>query len=104
LESRPVVLTVLSLIVIGFACLTPSAQALISRRSSSAHQGEVLGVAQSAASIARILGPFLGNVLYDLQASHSPPYLAAAGLLCVALLLALSLRRDDPALAVVKET
>ena len=41
--------------VIGFAFLTPSAQALVSRRSDPEKQGEVLGVNQSAAALARIL-------------------------------------------------
>src|SRR5262249_48250949 len=47
----------LTLAVVGFALLTPSAQALVSRRSDPERQGEVLGVNQSAASMARILGP-----------------------------------------------
>ncbi len=42
----------MTLAVVGFAFLTPSAQALISRRSDPDKQGEILGVNQSAASLA----------------------------------------------------
>jgi MFS family permease len=99
--SGDALLTVLgpmALAVAGFACLTPSAQALISRRSSVFHQGEILGVNQAAAAIARILGPLLGNVLFQLTHMHTLPYYAGAGLLGMALLLALTLRPDAPEL------
>jgi hypothetical protein len=45
--------------VVGFAFLTPSAQALISRRTSADRQGEILGVNQSASAMARIPVPSL---------------------------------------------
>jgi MFS family permease len=82
-------LTLLSLTaaVIGFAFLTPSAQALISRRTDPGRQGEILGVNQSAAAMARILGPIFGLTLYKWQPSHLLPY--AFGGLLVALMLPL---------------
>jgi MFS family permease len=69
-------LTLLSLAVavVGFALLTPSAQALVSRRSDQERQGEMLGVNQSAAALARILGPAVGLPLYKLHSSHLLPY------------------------------
>ncbi len=81
--------------VVGFAFLTPSAQALISRRSEASKQGEILGVNQSAASLARILGPIFGLILYKLTASHLLPYLFGAALLLVMLPLLPRIRRDD---------
>ena len=50
--------------VAGFAFLTPSAQALISRRTDPEQQGEILGVNQSASAMARILGAVFGLTLY----------------------------------------
>src|SRR5262249_51782962 len=47
----------LAVAVVGFAFLTPSAQALVSRRAPPDRQGEILGVNQSAAALARIIGP-----------------------------------------------
>jgi MFS family permease len=83
-----VVLVGLAVAVTGFAFLNPSLQALVSRRSDPGVQGEILGVNQATSSIARILGPVMGNVLYGPKdGSHALPYYAAAGLLLVALLV-----------------
>ena len=80
-------LTSLALGVFGFAFLTPSAQALISKRSDPARQGEVLGVNQSFSALARILGPLTGVVLFKVESSHVLPYALAAVLLGVVLAL-----------------
>ena len=69
--------------VAGFACVNPSVSALISRRTDPERQGEVLGVNQSFASLGRILGPFLGSMLFSAHVSHALPYVAAVGLLAV---------------------
>ena len=65
--------------VTGFAFLTPSATALISRRSDPEKQGEILGVNQSASAMARILGPVLGVTLYEATATTYCPIWSAAG-------------------------
>jgi MFS family permease len=75
----------LTVAVIGFAFLTPSAQALVSRRTSADKQGEILGVNQSASALARIIGPIFGNTLYSLTDTHMLPYLFGAGLLLLML-------------------
>lgn len=77
----------LAVAVTGFAFLNPSVSALVSKRSDPNRQGEVLGVAQSFGALGRILGPFLGLVLFKLEPSRTLPYLAAAGLLLVVVLL-----------------
>jgi MFS transporter, DHA1 family, tetracycline resistance protein len=76
--------------VIGFAFMTPSAQALISRRSDPARQGEVLGVNQSASAVARILGPFVALSTFFLSSTHVIPF--AGGCLLLLLVAAVSLR------------
>jgi MFS family permease len=78
-------LIALTLAVMGFAFLTPSAQALISRRSDPARQGEILGVNQSISAMARILGPILGLSLYAASRTHLLPYVFG-GLLLLAML------------------
>jgi MFS family permease len=80
-------LLAIGIAVIGFAFLTPSIQALISRRSDPTRQGEILGVNQSAAALSRILGPVLGLELYHVTSSHMLPFAVAAALLVVVLLL-----------------
>lgn len=56
-STRGTLMAALVIIVTGFAFITPSLNALISRRSDPSRQGSVLGVAQSISSLARILGP-----------------------------------------------
>lgn len=67
--------------VTGFAFVTPSIQSLISRRSDPAKQGSILGVAQSAGSLARIVGPVAGVRLF--AESATLPFWSAAGLMMV---------------------
>jgi MFS family permease len=81
--------------VVGFAFVNPSVSASISRRVDPARQGEVMGVNQSFASLGRILGPFLGSVLFQAGASHTLPYLAAVGLLVVVGLLLPRVKGDQ---------
>ena len=88
-------MTSMTLAVIGFAFLTPSAQALVSRRTDSSQQGEVLGVNQSASAMARILGPILGLSLYTLTQTHMLPYVFGAALLLLMLPLIPVIRRGD---------
>jgi hypothetical protein len=87
-----VFLAALTVAVVGFAFVTPSVQALISRRSDPAKQGEILGVNQSANALSRILGPVTGVVLYALPPAHVLPYGFSVALLAVVLVLALRAR------------
>lgn len=74
--------------VVGFAFVNPSVSALLSKQAGPDEQGEVLGVNQSFASLGRILGPFLGSLLFSLHDSRTLPFVAAvAVLLAVAALL-----------------
>jgi MFS family permease len=89
-------LAVMTLAVVGFALLTPSVQALISLRSDPTKQGEVLGVNQSAAAMARILGPFVGLSLFDLLPSHILPYAFGSLLLVLVFFMSLRIRQEAP--------
>jgi DHA1 family tetracycline resistance protein-like MFS transporter len=79
--------------VVGFAFMTPSAQALISRRTSADRQGEILGVNQAASAMARILGPIIGLSLYMATDNHLLPYIAGAILLLLMLPILPRIRR-----------
>jgi len=81
----------LAISVCGFAFMTPSVQSLISRRSDADRQGEVLGINQSFAALARILGPMIGLIIFPLTAAPLLPYAMAAGLLGIAGILTLRL-------------
>jgi DHA1 family tetracycline resistance protein-like MFS transporter len=79
--------------VFGFAFLTPSAQALISRRTGAEQQGEILGVNQSAAALARIVGPLAGLTLFKLPGPPVWPYVFGAVLLVLMLPMMPRIRR-----------
>jgi DHA1 family tetracycline resistance protein-like MFS transporter len=84
----------MTLAVIGFACITPSVQALISLRTDASRQGEILGVNQSGAALARILGPFVGLSLFDLSKDHVLPFAFGACLTLLVFLLTTRIRQD----------
>jgi hypothetical protein len=88
-------LIVMTVAVTGFAFVTPSVQALISRRSDPARQGEILGVNQSASALARILGPLLWVTLFALTPSHVLPFAAGAILLVFVFLFTLRIPSED---------
>lgn len=75
----------MSLAVIGFSFVNPSVSALVSRKADPNRQGEVLGVNTSFASLGRILGPFLGSILFFANTSHTLPYFCAVGVLVLVL-------------------
>lgn len=83
--SFELLLVAMAVEVLGFAFVNPALQSLISRRSDPAQQGGILGLAQSATSLARILGPVFGLRLF--KQSPELPYFGAAGLMVLALLL-----------------
>ncbi|MGL6076399.1 MAG: MFS transporter [Fimbriiglobus sp.] len=83
--------------VAGFAFVNPSVSALISKNADPTRQGEVIGVNQSFAALGRILGPFLGSVLFYQHASRVLPYLLATMLLLIVGGLLVSQRSTTPA-------
>src|SRR5205807_514217 len=96
-------LAVLSLVLTGFAFVVPSAQALISRRSNPARQGEILGINQSANAVARILGPLFGMIFYFALRPHVLPYLFGTVLLLSVFFLLLRLPKGTTEITTPKE-
>jgi MFS family permease len=92
ISSLKLLLAALAVVVVGFAFMMPSLNSLISRRSDPAQQGSILGVGQSISSLARILGPAVGVPLLMLQTTL--PYMAAAGLMALGLLLVIGAARS----------
>ena len=70
----------------GSGLAMPSLSALVSQRSSPEEQGWVMGVSQSLASLARVIGPLMAGLLFD-WLTPAAPYWAAAGVVAVALVL-----------------
>lgn len=83
-----------TLLGIGNGLANPSLSGGISLISGKDVQGNNLGVSQSLSSLARILGPPTGGLLY--QHSHSFPFAAAAALSAVGLLISFSIAAKIP--------
>ena len=76
-------LAALAVVGVGFGYMTPSLQSLISRRAGEGAQGGVLGLNQSAGSLARVLGPAAGGWAFG-ALGHRWEFLATAGVLAAA--------------------
>ncbi len=100
-----------TVLAVGNGLQSPALSGLVSRNAGAHEQGRVLGVNQSVGSLARIVGPLLGGVAFDLGGAApvlavggvelaflpwSTPFLSAAVLLAGAAIIALRifLRRE----------
>ena len=83
-SGMSLLLVATALLAGGFGLCNPALNSLISRRASSDSQGAVLGVAQSGASLARILGPAFAGAVFSSLGRHAP-YIIGALLLLFAL-------------------
>lgn len=84
------VLIVMTLLSLGLGCLNPSITSLVSRAAGADERGGILGVNQSAQSLARILGPWIAGLVYTAAGRDAPYYLGAfimAGVVAMAMKL-----------------
>ncbi|HYB91189.1 MAG TPA: MFS transporter [Candidatus Binataceae bacterium] len=85
LESHAALWIFLGLLSLGYGLASPSVASLISRSTGRDQQGEVMGVNQSALSLARIFGPVAGGLVYQWFGPAAPYFggavVALAGLL-----------------------
>jgi MFS transporter, DHA1 family, tetracycline resistance protein len=77
----------LLLIASGYGIGTTATATLISRRTVRELQGEALGLNQSMLSLARVVGPLAGGIVYE-AIGPAAPYLGGAATAVLALLLA----------------
>ena len=90
-------------LAIGSGLTRPPLFGLLSILTPSNEQGSTLGVAQSAGSLARVIGPPVAGFLFDRHPSW--PYLAVAGIAVMTGFIAWnSLVRDEAALLAAKRT
>lgn len=82
-------LGILLFFAIGTSLVNPLNISMISLYSYRQKQGQIMGFAQSVNSLARIMGPFSGSMLYGID--HRYPYILAGILTVVGTLLSLSL-------------
>ena len=94
IDAIGILLAVLALSAIGRAVIQPSLLSLTSLSANPSDRGAVMGAFQSAASLARVFGPFAAGWLYD-HALATPFWLAGA-LAVVLSLLASTLPAREP--------
>jgi DHA1 family tetracycline resistance protein-like MFS transporter len=63
----PLILLPLILLGVGQGICSPSLNSLLSRRAPAHAQGMALGVGQSMSALARVLGPVLGGICFDMS-------------------------------------
>ena len=94
-HSIPLLLVALAALAAGMGFNSPAMSSMVSRLADADDQGGVLGVAQSLASLGRIVGPAWGGFLFD-HFGPSMPYLSAAAIMTMAFVVALvSLSRSQ---------
>lgn len=95
-------LVLLACMSVGNSLATPSLSSLASRSAGAAEQGGVLGMTQSAASLARAVGPYLGGWLINAPSAPTPhisdrtlfvTFWSAAAIMLAALLISLYFAR-----------
>ena len=95
----PLLVGATGLLALGMGMTQPSINSLISRRAAASEQGEVMGVAQSFGSLARILGPAFAGTLFG-GLGRNAPYYAGAALMALVLAVAFRLLpRAAPAMS-----
>lgn len=90
-------LTATGLLALGIGLLNPALTSLISRQAAEDERGGIMGVSQSASSLARIVGPALAGPLFQAFGRNAPYYAAGAAMVLV-VLAALPLPFRMPAL------
>jgi len=85
-------------LALGMGAMQPSLNSLISRRAGAEEQGEVMGVAQSVASLSRVLGPLLAGLLFA-GFGRDSPFLCGMVLVVAAALIGWRLPPAQPAAA-----
>ena len=95
-SSHAALYVMLALIALGYGFGSTSVAALISRRTGSELQGEALGLNQSVLSLARILGPIAGGLVYQTM-GPAAPYIGGAAVAALAMALAVSVSHSRAA-------
>jgi DHA1 family tetracycline resistance protein-like MFS transporter len=88
-QSIPMLLAACGALAVGMGFNSPALSSLVSRMTDPNDQGGVLGLAQSLASLGRIVGPAWGGFLFD-QFGPSMPYWSAAAIMSAAFIVALA--------------
>jgi len=99
--SLPALLAASACLALGMGLLNPSLNALISHEAAVDERGGIMGVSQSGASLARIVGPAAAGPLFSFFGRDAPYYMGAI-VMVVAVAMALRILRGARAAAIGK--
>jgi MFS transporter, DHA1 family, tetracycline resistance protein len=88
--SVPVLAWTMLVVALGFSLMTPSVNSLISLNVDAGVQGGMMGVARSATTLARVLGPGWAGVLFE-HLGKDWPFFSGAIIMTGVILIALAL-------------
>jgi multidrug resistance protein len=88
----------LMLVPVGTALLFPASTSLVSQRTERHELGLMMGAQQTFRGITSIIGPVGATLLFD-KLGHGIPFVCAAAIVSVALVLAFRERREEPVAA-----
>jgi DHA1 family tetracycline resistance protein-like MFS transporter len=94
-KSIPLLLISLTFMALGQSISIPILNGLISKLTPEEEQGNIMGVTQSIGSIARLIGPVLGTLIYSQISIRSPYFFAATILALTALTSFFGLRQNQ---------
>ena len=94
LLTSPLLCAVATLAV-GMGFNGPALSSMVSRLTHADDQGGMLGLASSLASLGRVVGPAWGGFLFD-NFGMATPYLSAAGIMFMAVSVAVASLRSTP--------
>ena len=77
-------LAALGVVAVGQGLIAPTGSALLSRSTDAAHQGEILGLAQSSSALARVFGPVVAGTVYQQLGDLAPFFLGGTVVLVAA--------------------
>jgi DHA1 family tetracycline resistance protein-like MFS transporter len=89
LPSVALLLVPLSISSLGRGIAHPAMMSIVSQAATSTTRGAVMGTFQSSASLARVVGPVIAGLLYDV--SLASPFLLASALMAAVLAIAAAL-------------
>lgn len=89
-RTVPFLMLPLALAAVGRGISQPPMMSLVSQRADEGSRGIVMGVFQSSASAARVVGPLIAGALYDQGQGY--PYWLAAALVAIAALTAIQVQ------------
>ncbi|MGE0830538.1 MAG: MFS transporter [Hyphomonadaceae bacterium] len=83
----PQTIFALALLAIGGGMASPALTSLIGAQTTNADRGAIMGLNQSAGALGRVIGPLFAGAIFD-GLGHTAPFLIGAGVLMLALALA----------------